>query len=314
VPGVISAVIPVFNGERFIASTLRSVLAQTHLPLEVIVVDDGSTDSTERIVRHDFPAVTYHRQPNRGAAAARNLGVELSRGEWIAFLDADDLWYPEKLAVQSTELTGHPNAALIYSDLDFIDADGNVSTANALSTGPAVPARRRRTDPSFLAFGGLPFPYPSAVMVRKEVLLRAGGFNSAFRGNYHEDLEAFARVFRMAPARFIPRSLVGYRVLGSRPPGAPNRDANWLLLLNSLWQLWSSEPERQSLLVDEFARHYAHAGKRYLRARDYERAREALRLSLAYRRGMPKAWGRLLLSYLPGLRELYSKRKAGRVG
>jgi len=80
--------------------------------------------------------------------------------------------------------------------------------------------------------------------------------------------------------------------------------------LNSLWELWSDQPDRQALLVTEFARHYAHQGKRYLRERDLSNARRSLRIALAYRPLLPKAWTRLLLSYLPGARDLYARRKS----
>src|SRR5215203_2066024 len=96
----VSVVIPVFNGERFIAEAIQSVLDQTFRDFEMIVVDDGSTDATERIVRQFSGSLSYHRQENSGVGVARNLGVECSKGEWIAFLDADDVWYPTKLADQ----------------------------------------------------------------------------------------------------------------------------------------------------------------------------------------------------------------------
>jgi glycosyltransferase involved in cell wall biosynthesis len=100
----ISTIIPVYNGDRFLDEAVRSVLAQRHPSLEIIIVDDGSTDRTHEIVRGFGDAVTYHRQENRGAPAARNKGLDLSRGAIIAFLDADDLWAPDKLSVQLAAL------------------------------------------------------------------------------------------------------------------------------------------------------------------------------------------------------------------
>ena len=123
---MISVVVPVYNGERFIADTLRSVRCQSYAASEVIVVDDGSTDSTEEIVRTEFPEVRYHRQPNAGAAAARNAGTSRATNDWIAFLDADDLWYRDKLSVQREEIAVHPEVGLVYSNVDRIDASGAV--------------------------------------------------------------------------------------------------------------------------------------------------------------------------------------------
>jgi glycosyltransferase involved in cell wall biosynthesis len=100
----ISVIIPVFNGERFLAEAIKSVLGQTLPAAEVIVVDDGSTDGSSEIAHGFGPSVHYIRQTNQGPAAARNVGVNAARGQMLAFLDADDFWLPEKLAKQSAML------------------------------------------------------------------------------------------------------------------------------------------------------------------------------------------------------------------
>ncbi len=99
-PPLISCIVPVFNGERYLGETLDSILAQTYRPLEIIVADDGSTDGTAAVVAAYGDQVRYLRQENAGPAAARNLGLSGARGEFVAFLDADDLWHPEKLSRQ----------------------------------------------------------------------------------------------------------------------------------------------------------------------------------------------------------------------
>jgi glycosyltransferase involved in cell wall biosynthesis len=109
---VISCVVPVYNGERFLAEGLDSVLAQTRPPDEVIVVDDGSTDGTAEVAARYAGRVTYLRQNNAGSPAARNRGVASSRGDLIAFLDADDLWHPEKLAKQAARFEARPELGL----------------------------------------------------------------------------------------------------------------------------------------------------------------------------------------------------------
>ncbi|MCX7670338.1 MAG: glycosyltransferase family 2 protein [Anaerolineae bacterium] len=110
----ISVIIPVYNGERFLAEAIRSVLDQTLPPDEIIVVDDGSTDGSAQVVErlrlHAPIPISYHYQSNRGPSAARNRGLELARGEFIAFLDADDLWPPGKLALQWAQLNPFPKA------------------------------------------------------------------------------------------------------------------------------------------------------------------------------------------------------------
>ena len=97
---LISCVVPVFNGERYLGEALDSILAQTYRPLELLVVDDGSTDGAAALVTRYRDQTRPLFQPNAGQAAARNLGLSVARGEFVAFLDADDLWHPEKLARQ----------------------------------------------------------------------------------------------------------------------------------------------------------------------------------------------------------------------
>jgi glycosyltransferase involved in cell wall biosynthesis len=114
---LISCVVPVFNGERYLAETLKSIFAQSWRPLEVIVVDDGSTDGTPEIVASHGASVRYLKQSNSGAAAARNLGVRAASGEFIAFLDADDLWHSEKLARQIDVFQQRPELGLCLTHL-----------------------------------------------------------------------------------------------------------------------------------------------------------------------------------------------------
>jgi len=97
---LISCNVPVYNGERYLKEALDSILVQTYRPLEIIVVDDGSTDGTAEVVAGYNEGVRYVWQPNSGPAAARNRGLSLVQGEFVAFLDADDLWHPEKLERQ----------------------------------------------------------------------------------------------------------------------------------------------------------------------------------------------------------------------
>ncbi len=97
---LISCIVPVFNGERYLKETLDSILAQTFQPVEILVADDGSTDNTAGLVSRYGQRVRHLWQANAGEAAARNLGLTAARGEFVAFLDADDLWYPQKLERQ----------------------------------------------------------------------------------------------------------------------------------------------------------------------------------------------------------------------
>lgn len=119
---LVSVIIPVYNGERYLAEALQSVLVQTYQPVEVIMIDDGSVDESAAMAR-SFPMVQLYSQPNQGVAAARNRGLKLARGEWLAFLDQDDLWLPDKLSRQMARLQHQPKAECVLTQqLIFLEA------------------------------------------------------------------------------------------------------------------------------------------------------------------------------------------------
>lgn len=113
-----SIIIPVYNAENYIQETIQSVLNQTYRPVEIIVVDDGSTDqSAENIRQFQQSEVKYHFQSNLGAASARNRGIELAQGEFLGFLDADDLWLPKKLELQMRSFQKHPELDMVFGHI-----------------------------------------------------------------------------------------------------------------------------------------------------------------------------------------------------
>jgi glycosyltransferase involved in cell wall biosynthesis len=114
-PSRISCIVPVFNGERYLQEALESIFKQTYGPLEVIVVDDGSTDGTAALAAGYGGRIRYLWQANAGEAAARNRGLSAAQGEFVAFLDADDLWHPEKLARQMARLRERPEIDLCFT-------------------------------------------------------------------------------------------------------------------------------------------------------------------------------------------------------
>ena len=121
----ISVIIPAYNAERWLPETLASVAAQEWQDLEVIVVDDGSTDGTAAFVEHAYPQWTLHRSENRGVSHARNLGTQLANGEFVQYLDADDVLQPGKLARQVALLQASPEADIVYSNWQRLNAQPN---------------------------------------------------------------------------------------------------------------------------------------------------------------------------------------------
>jgi len=126
---LVSVVVPTYNRVYCLPDTIASVLAQTHGNVELIVVDDGSTDGTEALMRERYgsePRLRYLRQDNRGVSAARNKGIDAARGDFIALLDSDDTWLPWKLEVQLACMRRFPSAVMAHTEMEAVDADGRV--------------------------------------------------------------------------------------------------------------------------------------------------------------------------------------------
>jgi len=199
----VSVVIPVFNGFDTLSDSIRSALGQTEPPAEVIIVDDGSTDRTSEILAGFGDQIRCTAQTNRGVAAARNRGAELARGDWIAFLDQDDLWRADKLKTLGGALAHNPQASFLYSDFEIIDESGQVICSSA--------AREWNLDWIRVFMNGRFHALPSTVLIRKDVFDEIGGFSCAFKANAHEDVEFNARAVRIAEVEFVDEPLVSYR-------------------------------------------------------------------------------------------------------
>jgi glycosyltransferase involved in cell wall biosynthesis len=124
---VVSVIIPVYNGEEYLAEAIESVLAQTYRPVEIIVVDDGSTDKSGDVAKgFQDRGVRYFFQPNSGIGAARNQGTNLARGSYFAFLDADDVWLPDKLTLQMTAFGEDPGLDMVFGQVsEYYDSSSD---------------------------------------------------------------------------------------------------------------------------------------------------------------------------------------------
>ena len=141
----ISVVIPSYNSDSLLRETLDSVLAQSRPAHEIIVVDDGSSDDTADVVREYGEAVRYIRQENQGQAIARNTGVEAATGDWIALLDSDDLFLPDRLRRAAEAIEANPSLMVVYSAFDYLYEDGTRRFFPAFAARELWPALRYRS-------------------------------------------------------------------------------------------------------------------------------------------------------------------------
>jgi glycosyltransferase involved in cell wall biosynthesis len=205
---LVSAVIPNYNYGALLAGAIDSVLSQTYSPVECIVVDDGSTDDTGAVLASYDGRIRIIRQDRRGPAAARNAGIRAARGEYIALLDADDWWEPEKIAVQIRCLERRPELGAVGCRVRRLDAEGHVlddlppSTAHSRCQDNVRALALRR-----LWMGGS----CSGVLARRAVFDAIGGFDEELRAA--EDWDMWLRLAASFPVMNAPtRALVNIRV------------------------------------------------------------------------------------------------------
>jgi glycosyltransferase involved in cell wall biosynthesis len=169
-PPLVSVVIPTYNYGRYLAQALDSALAQTYPHVEVIVVDDGSTDDSAAVATKYGSPVRWYRQQNQGVSAARNRGIQEAKGELVAFLDADDAWHPDKLARQVALLL-KPAVGLVYTGLHYIDAAGDILATDLSGRRGRVLREHALLRGATVLAGG------STALVRRGCFERAGLFD-----------------------------------------------------------------------------------------------------------------------------------------
>lgn len=233
---LVSVAIPAHNAEATIAEAVQSILEQTYRPVEVVVVDDGSTDGTWRVLQGFGSAIRAIRQDNQGIAAARNAGLRAASGDLIALMDADDISEPERIAAQVACLRALPDVVLCASEFSAFDTSGRVSVRHAaeyygrLAAGHGGVAARFPHQGRLTLEGVAPaeasarvfwgtiydelalgnFLHPPTVMFRRSVLDDAGWFDPAIRIMCEWDW--LVRVARLGPIGYIDHPLLQYRL------------------------------------------------------------------------------------------------------
>ena len=213
---LVSIVIPVYNGAPFVAKAVASVQAQNHPKVEIIVVDDGSTDGTQDVLKalERSDGIRWFQRSHGGPARSRNYGIEAAGGQFIALLDCDDEWLPGKLSAQLAIMRQRSEVGLVHTDFEVRFEDGTLEER--------VTARASR-EPMVQAFAGGHVALPSTLLIRKEVLDRVGGLDPELYGS--EDSDLTIRLFRVTSFECIDRVLVkklqrghGYRDMAFDEP------------------------------------------------------------------------------------------------
>lgn len=163
---LISVIIPIFNSERYLTETIDSVLNQSYRPVEVVVLDDGSADNSAEIARRYLPRIKYYYQPNGGISSALNHGISRAVGEYFAFLDADDLWLPDKLNLQIKVFEADPTIDMVFGHMrQFFSPDLEDIHRTHIS----------------LIEGVMPSYFKGTMLIRRESFFRAGLFDTQWK-------------------------------------------------------------------------------------------------------------------------------------
>ncbi len=274
---LISVIVPTYNCARFLPESLGSVLSQTYDFYETIVVDDGSTDNTKAVLNPFMQKIKYiHLEQNRGLPAARNAGIQSAQGKYIAFLDADDLWLPEKLQTDRESFNKYPDVGMVYSRHINIDEKGY-----ALGDG------RRKRLPSgnifIRLFSEQNFIISSSVVVRKDVFETTGLFDEQLFNC--QDWDMWLRIAFYFKVAGINKPMVKYR----HNPRSLSKNRDNVLkyqkqVIDKTYTVFKDKMcgMSEKLYKKRLASHYAKAGRYYLRIGNRSLANENFRLSLKY--------------------------------
>jgi glycosyltransferase involved in cell wall biosynthesis len=235
-PPLVTVAIPTYNRGQTLADCLDSVLAQTYAPIEIVVVDDGSADATAEVLARYAGRITAIRQENRGISAARNRAARAARGEYVAWMDSDDLCHPDRIAIEMEVLRQLPDVVLVSSDFSGFDATGVIGPSQIRSYYSAVGRtpgglsglyRDERELPLGTASSRGPasvrvlsgdvhealvrgsFVHPPTVLLRREAALAAGDLDEGLATCMEWDY--FLRLSRLGPFAYVDRPLLSYR-------------------------------------------------------------------------------------------------------
>lgn len=341
---LVSVVVPTYNRAYCVRQAVDSALAQTYKHVEVLLIDDGSTDSTKALIGQAYcrePRVKYSYQENAGVSAARNHAIRVAQGEYVAFLDSDDEWKPWKLELQIRCLEYLSDAGMIWSDMEAVDPNENVVSDRYLRKMYSAYQWFRSEDLftvchslkeitgktptdgdgkvyvgdifSQMIMGNL--VHTSTVVLRRERLERVVGFNEALKVS-GEDYDFHLRTCKQGPVAFLDLPTIRYRV---DLPDALTKPANMIYL--ALNNLRTIEPviknERSRINLPKWminlsvAEAYAWVGECYTGLGQLSDARPFFYKSICCKAWQPRIWALMAVSCLPGSMGIRVKNALG---
>lgn len=275
IPGLVSVIVPVYNREHLVGKTIDSILAQSYPAVEIVAINDGSTDGSLSILtaysqRH-AGKITVIDQANGGQVRARNCGIRRSRGEYIAFLDSDDTWAREKLTLQIPLF--RDNVGLVYSGINEVDAQGAVVRKVLPEPGMRGEIYRHLLVRNRMTGG--------TVVVTRKALDEAGHFDESFRAAENWDL--WIRIARRFAADFVDQPLLNYLKHGGNmsQDGERMAAANWAMLQKHIPSVPSEEQLTKSYL-EAYAHYYYQLGVHCFGQGSYGEARQMFRRCWKY--------------------------------
>jgi glycosyltransferase involved in cell wall biosynthesis len=331
---LVSVIVPTYNRAYCLQRALDSALGQTHRAVEVLVVDDGSTDRTAELIRAQSanePRLRYIYQRNQGVSEARNAGIRAARGEFVALLDSDDFWYPWKLEAQLAALRRFPEVGMVWTDMEAVDADGRITDPLYLRTMYYAYRQFRNEDlftsrvplrelaPSLgavaehaSAWVGEIFSqmivgnlvHTSTVVLRRDCLGKVGFFNPEFK-YAGEDYDFHLRTCREAPVAFINVASIqyqrGFADHLSREEHKVHLALNFLKAITPFLEhdrarIQHSDAKIHSILADA----HRWVGRKALNSGNGKLAREHFGKSLRHQWLQPQYAALWLLTWLPG--------------
>lgn len=303
----VSIIIPTYNREKYIAECLDSVLNQTYTDYEVIVVDDGSIDNTEEVMRQFEGRVTYKKIAHSGPSIPRNVALEMATGDLIAFHDDDDLWLPDHLQLHVDFMDKHTDIDMVFSDLELFDENSTIYKSWMSEKTVFAGIKKTQVGDHFFILEGNIFDYlvrerfmtMPTLVVRRNCLDQVGHFDESLVAQVDYDL--FLRLARKFSVGYIDRVLARCRVHSTNLSGNPKRRiTSKTVMWEKMEKLYPDLPgPSRRLIIDQLSHWYYELGYYHFSRNEFTEARSRLRQALGKRLFHRKALIYYLAAFLP---------------